>query len=38
MTWEPSLFIADATGTIIDRLDISYSPEELREVLTKAGA
>ncbi len=38
MTWEPSLFVADASGTIVDRLDISYSPEELREVLTKAGA
>lgn len=38
MTWEPSLFVADATGTIVDRLDISFSPDELREVLARAGA
>lgn len=38
MGWEPSLFVTDAAGTIIDRLDISYSADELRSVLTKAGA
>ena len=30
--------VADATGTIVDRLDISYSAAELRSVLDQAGA
>jgi hypothetical protein len=38
LSWEPSLFVADATGTIIDRLDISYSADELDSVLARAGA
>ena len=38
LTWEPSLFVTDASGTVVDRLDITFSPEELREVLARAGA
>jgi hypothetical protein len=38
MTWEPSLFIADATGKIVERLDITYSPDELDAALAAAGA
>jgi hypothetical protein len=38
MTWEPSLFVADATGTIVERLDITFSPDELDAALVKAGA
>jgi hypothetical protein len=38
MSWEPSLFIADATGTVVERLDITYSPDELDAALVAAGA
>jgi hypothetical protein len=38
LSWEPSLFIADATGTIVERLDITFSPDELDAALAKAGA
>lgn len=38
LSWEPTLFVADAEGTIVDRLDITYSVDELRETLARAGA
>lgn len=38
MGWEPSLYVADATGTIVERLDITWSPEELDAALAAAGA
>lgn len=38
MTWEPSLYVADATGTVVERLDITFSPEELDAALVQAGA
>jgi hypothetical protein len=38
MSWEPSIYIADATGTIVERLDITWSSDELDAALAKAGA
>jgi hypothetical protein len=38
LTFEPSLFITDAAGTVVDRLDFAYDIAELRAVLTRAGA
>lgn len=37
LTFEPSLFIADATGNVVDRLDFAYDLAELREVFARAG-
>jgi hypothetical protein len=33
LTFEPSLFVADASGTIVARLDNVYDRVELREAL-----
>ena len=37
LTWEPALFVADANGLIVDRLDITFADAELRDVLRRAG-
>lgn len=37
MTYEPALFVADATGTIVDRLDAVFDVRELRASLARAG-
>ena len=33
MTYEPALFITDAEGTIVERLDAVFDEVELRELL-----
>ena len=33
LTYEPALFITDANGTVVERLDAVWNEEELREVL-----
>jgi hypothetical protein len=33
LTYEPALFITDATGTVVQRLDAVWNEEELLEVL-----
>ena len=33
LTYEPALFITDATGTVVERLDAVWNEEELLEVL-----
>lgn len=35
--WEPALFVADATGTVVARLDNIYDGPELAEALAAAG-
>jgi hypothetical protein len=37
MTYEPALFVTDASGTIVDRLDAVFDARELRASLTRAG-
>lgn len=37
LTWEPALFVADATGTVTARLDNIYDSVELSEALASAG-
>jgi len=37
MSYEPALFVADASGTLVDRLDAVFDVAELREVLSRAG-
>lgn len=37
MTFEPSLFIADATGKIVERLDAVFDAKEISDALTRAG-
>lgn len=36
MTYEPALFVADASGTVVDRLDAVWNTDELRETLERA--
>lgn len=38
MFYEPALFVTDATGVIIERLDAIWGPDELDEVLSRAVA
>ena len=33
LTYEPALFITDATGTVVERLDAVWNETELAEVL-----
>ena len=37
MTYEPALFVTDARGTIIDRMDAVFDARELRASLARAG-
>ena len=37
MTYEPALFVTDASGTIVDRLDAVFDARELRASLARAG-
>ncbi|MGZ4728860.1 MAG: hypothetical protein ACXWB2_14160 [Acidimicrobiales bacterium] len=37
LTYEPSLYVADATGTIVDRLDYIFDATDLDASLSKAG-
>ncbi|MGA0064584.1 MAG: hypothetical protein ACO3IV_03995 [Ilumatobacteraceae bacterium] len=37
MTYEPALFITDATGVVVDRLDAVFDVRELRASLARAG-
>jgi hypothetical protein len=37
LTWEPALFVADASGMIVERLDITFAAAEVRAVLSRAG-
>jgi hypothetical protein len=37
MTFEPALFITDAKGTLVDRLDAIFDAEEVRETLSRNG-
>jgi hypothetical protein len=36
LTYEPSLFVADATGTVVDRLDYIFDATDLDAALSKA--
>lgn len=37
MSYEPALFVTDATGTLVDRLDAVFDVVEMREALARAG-
>ena len=37
MTFEPALFVTDATGRLVERLDAIFDAEEVREVLSRNG-
>jgi hypothetical protein len=35
MTYEPALYITDATGTLVERLDAVFDAREINEVLAR---
>jgi hypothetical protein len=37
MTYEPALFVTDANGTVVDRLDAVFDARELRASIARAG-
>jgi hypothetical protein len=37
MTYEPALFIADAQGIVVERLDAVFDADEINEVLVTLG-